>query len=325
MSSSAPTTDAARCHTRRCGCPSSTCASAAWVSSRCETLAAWWMAERTSGWRKRTALLVDVDELRGDRGAQVLEHRLASRRRAPPPPAPRRHTPPSSSAATSSSVRVAIGSPATRAANACSSRVVSGSQAGSSAASPSVGRGERQLDQRERIAGRVGQHALADRGREPRRACVEQRLGRRVVEPLQAQLRQTGVLERRVEAGAHSGQQDDRVGAEPARDEREHLGARGVQPVAVLDQQQVRARRSPPRRRGRAPPARSGSDRAPPPRSSRTLPGARRAAARAGRRRRPGSGAAAGAGPRTAGAPRTARRTPAAPASRARPHARRPR
>ena len=109
-------------------------ARAAWAAWRSGKLAAWWIAERTSGWPERT--LARPPRPAGlDRRRQRLHvhrgvvRRPGARRRPAPRPEPRRGRPPPPA----SSRRVTAGSSDTRAANARSSRAVSGSHSGSTA------------------------------------------------------------------------------------------------------------------------------------------------------------------------------------------------
>ena len=134
--SSVPTTDAARCHTRRSGWPARTSASAACAACSCETLASWWIAVRTSGWQNRYSSPSISIRPAATAGASTSTVRLPPARMAvPATTSPSRE--PSLTAATSSAVRVAAGRSPARAANARSRRVVSGSHTGSCTPWPS--------------------------------------------------------------------------------------------------------------------------------------------------------------------------------------------
>ena len=82
------------------------------------------------------------------------------------------------------------------------------------------------------------QHSVALRKRKVRSRCVEQRPGRRVVEAGEPVFRQPRIGERRRVAVTRSGQEDNRVGLDATRNERQYICCRGVDPVRVLDDQQ---------------------------------------------------------------------------------------
>ena len=237
--SSGPTREAARCHARR-----------SWLVDqhlrqrgvRREPLGeARRLVDRRAHERVAEAqgARVDLDELRRDRRGQLPEPALAARRRSRPPRAPRPRRRRRRSAATVSSVRVASGRPATRA----DERLLEplgqrqpGRQQGALAERRPSRPGS--STSASGLPARVGQQALADGRRQRGPAGIEHGGGRSVVEPLEPQLGQAGVLEARREAGAHAREQHDRVRAQAPRDEREHLGARRVEPVRVLHDQQ---------------------------------------------------------------------------------------
>ena len=190
---------------------------------------------------------------------------------------------------------------------------------------PSAGsavRLRRELEQRERIAGR---RAVEPVQRILRHARAPQELrGVGAIEPGDAQDAQVRAVEQRRLALAHGEHDRDRIGEQPARGEEQRLGAGRVEPVRVVDDHAAAATPRP------TPTAGSASRR-----RRRSGPGPSRARAPAHRRARSpaaaGSGpapaapgAAARRGPRTAPRPPTGCRVRAAPACRrhAPPHAR---
>ena len=97
---------------------------------------------------------------------------------------------------------------------------------------------ERQLHERERVAGGLGQHAGAGGGLEVRGDRVEELGGVLVAEPFELEHRQAGGA-----LVAGRGQHADRLGLQPPGHERQHLGGRAIEPVRVLDDDQQRRRR----------------------------------------------------------------------------------
>ena len=95
---------------------------------------------------------------------------------------------------------------------------------------------DRQLDERERVAVGLAQDPVAQGVGELRRAGVEQHPGVGRAEPLERELLQPRRRERGVEPVAQRDDHRDRIGLQTARREREHVGARVVEPVRVLDE-----------------------------------------------------------------------------------------
>ena len=164
----------------------------------------------------------------------------------------------------------------------------------------------RQLDQRQRVAGR----GLGERGGDVRREIgsrTREQLQRRV--GLQRADRQLGEPERL--RGVADREHERDVAARAARRVEDALARRGVDPLEVVDDREHRtaaplaAARAWPRRprAGRpAPAARARATRTAPPTAAQAAPAARTAPARAGRR-----------APRTRARPPSPRRAPAAP------------
>ncbi len=101
-------------------------------------------------------------------------------------------------------------------------------------------RGDRQLHQGQRIAGRLAQQPVTNHRGQMRRGRVQQphRRGRR--QTAKVMLRQSGINQQRLITLAHGGQQHDRIGLQAAGHERDHFGGRAVQPLRVLGQDQQR-------------------------------------------------------------------------------------
>ena len=100
--------------------------------------------------------------------------------------------------------------------------------------------GDRELDQRQRVAGGLLQDPVALRQAKLLRRSVEQLRGHRRVKGGEPALRQPGICEHRRIAVTDGGQQHDRVGVQPACDEGEHVSCRAIEPVGVLGDQQQR-------------------------------------------------------------------------------------
>ena len=151
-------------------------------------------------------------------------------------------SPVGSAAARSSSRCVAAGSCCTRRRKLASIRLCSGSSRGrpkppASSAGDSVAR---QLEQRERVAARLGEdprpHALVQRRADDRR---EQLARVRVRQSLESQVRQPRQLVE-LERLAHREHEHDRLGLQAPGHEREHLRRRPIEPLGVVDQAQQR-------------------------------------------------------------------------------------
>jgi hypothetical protein len=95
----------------------------------------------------------------------------------------------------------------------------------------------RQLDERERIAGRRLQDSFACLARKLGRDRIQQLGGVFLVETVQSQLREVGRIERALRLVTQGEEEQDRLHFDPAGDESEHLGGGGVEPVCVLDEQ----------------------------------------------------------------------------------------
>ena len=98
----------------------------------------------------------------------------------------------------------------------------------------------RQLDQRERVAVRLLEQALAHLRRRRGGRVGEQLGGRRVVEPLDGVRRHVGRLEHADVALARAEQEHDALRVEAAGDELQGLRRAGVEPVRVVDEAQHR-------------------------------------------------------------------------------------
>ncbi len=133
-----------------------------------------------------------------------------------------------------------------REAKARSRCVVSGRACGGGL-HPGVGSradGQRQLDQGQRVAGRLAEDPLGVRvaqaggvpGQEVARACL--------VQPAQIQFGQARGGEGDVMALAHGADQHARIAAQPAGQEREHVLGRLVEPLHVVGDQKHRTLRS---------------------------------------------------------------------------------
>ena len=238
-SSCVPLISAARCHTRRSGSASSVAASASCTRRRCCTPALCRTAERTSGCRNRIELTsrsmsaastagssrVEIQRRPGDGAGRLedLAHGVAVAERGDQ----------QDEAGGIGQIGYASGE---RALEALGQRQAAGHRR----LVLGLGGDRRQLEQRQRVAGGLTQHAVACGERKVRGRCVEQRRRRRVVEAGKPVLRQPRVGERRGVAVTRGGQQDDRVGLDSPSDEREHVRGRGVEPVRVLDDEQQR-------------------------------------------------------------------------------------
>lgn len=99
----------------------------------------------------------------------------------------------------------------------------------------------RQLDERERVAGSRRQHPVTQARRKPDGLRVEQPCRVIVSERPQRQLRKAGVQQRQVVVVTRRDQHHDRLAVEAARHERQHLGGRPVQSVGILHEQQHRS------------------------------------------------------------------------------------
>ena len=93
-----------------------------------------------------------------------------------------------------------------------------------------------ELDQRERVAARGGVHTVAERTRHRR----QQRRGGLAVEPRERDRRQIRCVEQRGLALADREQRSDRLRQQAPQREQQRLGARGVEQVRVVDEQQRR-------------------------------------------------------------------------------------
>jgi hypothetical protein len=133
---------------------------------------------------------------------------------------------------------VSSGRSDTRSANARSNRSGQRQPAGDQLLVADHGR---QLEDRQRIPGRLAEDACAHPRRKVRGRRVEQGRGRRVVEASDPAFRQPGIAKHRGVAVTRRRQQQDRVGLDPPRDERQHVRRRAVEPVGVLHQQQERS------------------------------------------------------------------------------------
>jgi hypothetical protein len=102
-------------------------------------------------------------------------------------------------------------------------------------------RRDRQFQERERVAGGLAQDAGANGRGEHVSRCLEQRDRRIVVETIDPVLGKPGGEQRRVVPVTGRGEEDDRVGVQASRDEREHVRARPIEPVGVLCDQQDRS------------------------------------------------------------------------------------
>ena len=101
-------------------------------------------------------------------------------------------------------------------------------------------RGDRQLLQGQRIAGRLAQQPVTNHRGELRRRRVQQchRVGGR--ETAEVLLRQPGINQQRRVTLAHRGQQHDRIGLQAPGHEREHFYGRAVEPLRILGLDQQR-------------------------------------------------------------------------------------
>ncbi len=98
----------------------------------------------------------------------------------------------------------------------------------------------RQLQQRQRVAARLGDQPLGHTRVQPARDDrLQQRAGVVVAEPVQPLLGQAG---QRVARPAHGEHDRHRLGEQPPRDEPEHLPGRPVEPLVIVDQAQQRPR-----------------------------------------------------------------------------------
>ena len=100
-----------------------------------------------------------------------------------------------------------------------------------------------ELDERKRIAARLLDEEIAHRlGDLAAGAACDQRGGRVGIEPAHLELGDLARLEAAVASIARREQHHDPLGVEPAGDEHERAGRRGIQPLRVVDEAQHRTR-----------------------------------------------------------------------------------
>ena len=101
--------------------------------------------------------------------------------------------------------------------------------------------GQRELDQGERVAGRLPQDPLGVRVAQAGGVPGQDVTRGRLVQPAQIQFGQARGGEGDVMALAHDADQHDGIAADPAGQERDHVLGRRVQPLHVVDDHEHRA------------------------------------------------------------------------------------
>ena len=101
----------------------------------------------------------------------------------------------------------------------------------------------RELDQGERIAGRLREDPPLQLVGQAGPVHLEERARRVVVQPGKDEVGEAGLVEIARHAVADREEQDHRLHLEPPRDERQHLGRRPIEPVRILDDEQQRCLR----------------------------------------------------------------------------------
>ena len=233
--SSGASVAAARCQAARSKSPT-TPASASCAARRSSAVARCWIADRTSGWRKRSeapstsmsrASIAGVSADAGTPAAATISE------------TPSR----SSSAAISTSHCVSLGRSSARA----SERTFKARVERKDVAEPLAGRGviadrRRELGERQGVPGSFAQDPVPHR-RSRVRARDSRPMSRAScsLQRLQRQLVDAGRIERRCLAFAKPDHHHERIGAEAASDESERIGGWAVEPLDVVGDHQDRA------------------------------------------------------------------------------------
>ena len=106
-----------------------------------------------------------------------------------------------------------------------------------------IDRGGRELDQGERIAGRLREDPPLQLVGQGGSVQLEERARRAVVQAGEDEVREPGLVEIARHAGADREEQDHRLHLQPSREERQHLGRRPVEPMRIVDDEQQRCPR----------------------------------------------------------------------------------
>ena len=101
----------------------------------------------------------------------------------------------------------------------------------------------RELDQGERIAGRLREDPPLQLVGQAGPVQLEERARRVVVQPGKDEVGEAGLVEITWHAVADREEQDHRLHLEPPRNERQHLGRRPIEPMRILDHEQQRCLR----------------------------------------------------------------------------------
>ena len=102
-----------------------------------------------------------------------------------------------------------------------------------------------ELDQGERIAGRLRDDPPFEVIGQARRVPVEEHARRVVVQTDKVEVGEAGIVENTWHTIANREEQDHRLHLEPPRNERQHLGRRPIEPMRILDHEQQRCLRLP--------------------------------------------------------------------------------